>query len=68
MFYKQHFAVIAEEAKKINWNTSSIKSKREERSLSFTSHQTRKSEEFLNKQLFPLFSGAGNETNQFVFN
>lgn len=31
MFYKQHFTeVIAEEAKKINWNTSSIKSKGEE--------------------------------------
>lgn len=31
MFFKQHFTeVIAEEAKKINWNTSSIKSKGEE--------------------------------------
>lgn len=62
-FINNTFRSNCRRGEKINWNTSSIKSKR---TFNFTSPQTRKSEEFLNKQLFSPCEG--NETNQFVFN
>lgn len=49
-FINNTFRSNCRRGEKINWNTSSIKSKR---TFNFTSPQTRKSEEFLNKQLFP---------------